>query len=165
MGWLHWDNFSFIIIPLIKSNDSMECPFSVHSYLELLMSSGSRCNFLFRTEARPRVLTPPSSNVYQLWHSLLSPKGQLSTLPLLRLLLPKHPLGEGEWDGQEGREGNARGVLSVLPDPADHLPQVKHIFKCSTLTQLPLKNIQQLLCKHSGENLPGNSDLSAGTLP
>lgn len=126
MGWLHSANSSFIIILLIKSYNSMECPFSMHTAtLNSWWALG--CNFLFRTEARPRVLTSPSSSVHQLWHSPFVPqKGNPSTLPVPRLLW------NGDGMGRRGRQ--CQGVLSVLPSPADHLPQEKHILKCPSLT-------------------------------
>lgn len=124
MGWLHWGNSSFIIIPLSKSYNSMECPFSLHT-LNSWWALG--CNFLFRTRSQAQsVDIPQQQRVPAVTVPFCPQKGNPSTLPVPRLL----------WngDGLGRRGGQCQGLLSVLPSPADHLPQENHILKCPSLT-------------------------------
>lgn len=145
----------------------MEYPFS---HPELLRSSGSRCNFLFRTEARPKILTSPSSSssMSQLWHSPSVPK-RPTPAPCSANVSPSRT-SSGVWERGNGlgrRGGQCQGSALFPAKPCRSLSMGKTHFKMSQShtgdTQFPLKNIQQLLCKPSGENLPGNSDLAAAT--
>lgn len=116
MGWLHWDNFSFIIILLIKSNNSMECPFSVHTpwtpheLWEQMQFSVQKC---WHPQHLPAMKFP-----------FFGPKRATPTLCQCQGSSFQSILWECVWERRKGL-GSARGVLCALPNPADHLPQVK----------------------------------------
>lgn len=131
-----------------------------HSNPELLMSSGMQFSVQNRSQAQS-IDIPQQQRAPAVTFPFCPPKRQ-----------PQHPASakatlEWGWDGQEGKA--VPGSAQCPAKPCRSPPTGKTHFKMSQSrggdTQLPLKDIQQLLSKHSGENLPGNRDLSAATLP